>query len=111
LRLPAAATSEQIAWAVRRLTIPLDSEPLYDCRASATVSQVKVNRVYILRHISGRETDDWKCGRLHLFLVGCDEFLHRTSVVDGNDERNNRDEDRRSSDDEIEPRKPGVVGV
>ena len=94
-----------------RLTIPLDSEPLDDYRASAAVPQVKVNRVYILRHVSGRETDDWKCGGLHLFLVGGDELLHRAAVVDGNDERNNRDEDRRSSDDEIEPRKPGVVGV
>jgi hypothetical protein len=38
------------------------------------------------------------CGGLHLFLVGRDEFLHRTTVVDGDGERNNRDEDRRSSE-------------
>jgi len=48
LRLAAAAKGEQIAWAFHRLTVPLDSEPLYDCRASAAVPQVKVNHIYIL---------------------------------------------------------------
>ncbi|MGA7926781.1 MAG: hypothetical protein WCA20_12355 [Candidatus Sulfotelmatobacter sp.] len=93
LRLPAAATVEQIAWPDRRLTIPLDSKPLYDGRTSAAVPQVKVNRVYGLQHVTGREADDGKGGGLHLFLVGGDELLHRTPVVDGDDERNNRDED------------------
>lgn len=109
LRVLAAATVEQIAWAVGWLTIPLDSEPLDDCGASAAVPQVKVNCAYILRHVSGGEVDDGECGRFHLFLVGGDELLHRTAVVDGDDEGNNRDEDRRSSNDEIEPGNPGVM--
>jgi hypothetical protein len=91
---PATATVEQIARAICQLTIPLDAKPLYDCRASAAVSQVKVNNLRVLPHVSRRETEDRKCGRLYLLLICGDKLLHRTSVVDGDDERDDRDKNR-----------------
>lgn len=85
-------------WADRRRTLPLHSESLYDRRASAAIPKIKVNRVYILRHVTSGEAEDWKRGDLHLFLVGGDEFFHRVPVVDRDCERNNGDEDCRSSE-------------
>ena len=77
----------------------------------AAVPQVKVDRVAILQNVSCCEPEDGKRRCFDLLFVGGDKLLHRTSVLYGDDQGNDGDEDRRPSEDDIDPPKSGVVGV
>jgi hypothetical protein len=66
---------------------------------------------YVVTHIACAIAENWQRGSFDLLLIGGDKLLHCAPVMDGDNQGNDRNKNRRTGENEVKPRYPGTMSV